>query len=377
MKVIEIMDNLAVAGGVNSFVYDLCSALKRQGTDVSLIAIMENHGVTNSQVEAIRSVGVKVICLGAKNKKDALLNYIPKLRREIRNISQMEQTVCNLHLKLSVLMGSLASIGLRNVKIVETYHSLYSRYWLQSFVLQGCIKKYIACSKSAQKEMENRFSISKRKIICIPNGVDKKSIEQIAEEYVPSNITHIVSVGRFTKQKNFTMTCRAFSNICSPQIKYTIIGTGDLEKQIIDARNGNENIEIKNPLNRIDIIKLVSSADLVVMPSLWEGLSIFLLETISVGTPLVLSDIPSFTDTMNEQPLDRNETWRICSWGYLVSNNTEQGYQEAIKHYLLNKSIRNEMSNTIKTISDKYDIDATAKTYNETYLKLFHGSEEI
>ncbi|MFQ9812846.1 MAG: hypothetical protein ACLRY7_08105 [Hominenteromicrobium sp.] len=34
MKVIQIMDNFIVEGGVNSFVYDLCYALKEQGCDV-------------------------------------------------------------------------------------------------------------------------------------------------------------------------------------------------------------------------------------------------------------------------------------------------------------------------------------------------------
>ena len=48
MKVIHIVDSLNVAGGVNSFVYDLCLAMKKQNVDVSLIGIDRKSTRLNS-----------------------------------------------------------------------------------------------------------------------------------------------------------------------------------------------------------------------------------------------------------------------------------------------------------------------------------------
>ena len=70
MKIIHIMDNLGVSGGVNSFVYDLCYALKEQGCDVSLIGILDSQDKDNAEVvKAPRSRSSKLYVWGQKIKK--------------------------------------------------------------------------------------------------------------------------------------------------------------------------------------------------------------------------------------------------------------------------------------------------------------------
>lgn len=66
MKIIHIMDNLGVSGGVNSFVYDLCYALKEQGCDVSLIGILDSQDKDNAEVIRLRNCGVQVIMFGGE-----------------------------------------------------------------------------------------------------------------------------------------------------------------------------------------------------------------------------------------------------------------------------------------------------------------------
>ena len=83
MKIIHIMDNLNVSGGVNSFVYDLCLAMKKQGIDVSLIGILDSKEKNNDSVKKLRENGIEVLCLGAKNKKEAIVRYCSILRKSI------------------------------------------------------------------------------------------------------------------------------------------------------------------------------------------------------------------------------------------------------------------------------------------------------
>lgn len=42
MRVIQLVDKLGPSGGVPSFVYDLCFALKDAGCDITLIGILNN-----------------------------------------------------------------------------------------------------------------------------------------------------------------------------------------------------------------------------------------------------------------------------------------------------------------------------------------------
>ena len=370
MKVIEIMDNLALAGGVNSFVYDLCAALKSINADVTLIAIMKNYGASNETVQQLKKKGIDVVCIGAANKKEAILKYIPKLRREILRISNGEQTVCNLHLKLSVLMGSIATIGCSKIKCVETYHSRYSKYWLENFILQSRIKKYIACSESANREMKKRFTVKKSKIITIPNGVDCELIKKSKANPSDTTITAI-SAGRFTEQKNFQITTKAFSSLCSDRIRYTIYGDGELKDEIISNKDNNNYISICTPLDRFDLLRQVSKSNIVVMPSLWEGLSIFLLEAMALGKPLMLSDVDSFRWVMSEKKLEHNETWRLCKWGFLVSNSSVEGYISSLEYFANHPELEKTMSKEVEKISKRYDINTTAKSYLKQYSKLF------
>lgn len=83
------MDNLGVSGGVNSFVYDLCYALKEQGSDVSLIGILDSEDKNNAEVVRLRNQGIEVVCLEAKNKKDAILLMLVFLEKQLINC-QME-----------------------------------------------------------------------------------------------------------------------------------------------------------------------------------------------------------------------------------------------------------------------------------------------
>ena len=50
MKIIQIMDTLGANGGVNTFVFDLCEALKLNGHDVALVGILSKGMKDNPEI---------------------------------------------------------------------------------------------------------------------------------------------------------------------------------------------------------------------------------------------------------------------------------------------------------------------------------------
>lgn len=370
MKVVHIIDSLSQGGGVGSFVYDLCLALKRKGIDVCLIGIL--GGKEGDQVNTLRNACIPVYCLNAPNKKKAIISYIPMLRKKMVEISDGEQTICNLHLKLSVLMGGMASKGLKNIKCVETYHSQYSHYGLEYNFLKNRISKYICCSDSAKKEFIDRFHPSKEKVVSIPNGIDVESLHVRYFNLNPHDgITRMISVGRFTDQKNIQVSVKAFSELCNKKLIYNIIGEGPYKEQIEEATAGNEYINLLGTMSRDQVMQEVGKADVVVMPSLWEGLSIFMLEAMSLGKIMMLSDISSFRNVVGERKLADSEKYRRCSWGYLVQNNSDS-YIWAYKDYTaLNYEEKNKMGNESYEIAQKFSINVTAEKYIKTYISVW------
>lgn len=367
VKVIQIMDNFSVGGGVNSFVYDLCYALKEDGCDIFLIGILSIGNDNNPEVEKLRNQGIQVECLGASGKLDAIFNYMGKLETLIREIAGNENTICNLHLKLGVLMGILATRGIKNVRCVETYHSQYSHYWLQNKILSPFISMYVPCSESAKDEFVKRFHPQKGKVFVIPNGVNRTVLRAQVTERKEDRTISVISVGRFTAQKNLHITAKAFSNIENGDFEYKIYGDGILKTQIIEAANESTKVKLCGTVSRRQIINELANASMVVMPSLWEGLSIFMLEALALDCPMMISDVPSLRDVFNEKPLATNEEWRCCEWGYLVNTSNVKAYHEAMEHFLENRSMESEMKKNIEKYSQKYSMDEVAKKYKEVY----------
>ncbi len=368
MKIIQIMDSLGVAGGVENFVYDLCCSLKDIGCDVALVGILDSK--KSSELDILRSKGITVKCLGARNKKDAIFHYIGKLRETVKELSNNEPTICNLHLKLSVLLGVLATRGLSNIKCVETYHSNYSNYWLENRVLSPFISMYIPCSKTAKDEFIRRFRTADNKVTAIPNGIDRVNLRKRAVKTCSNAKIEFVSVGRFSREKNLHVTVKAFSQIKNREFVYKIYGDGELKDMIVAAAGNNPNIIMCGMVPRQQIINQLANASLVVMPSLWEGLSVFLLEAMAFDCPMMISDIASLRDVFKESALQKGEAFRVCAWGYLVRTSDFQAYKDAAEHFLLHQELWNGMKSAVRKISEQYTIQENAKCYKALYKRI-------
>ena len=369
MKIVQIMDTLTSTGGVNTFVFDLCIALTKAGQDVSLIGIIGDKKQEKNLALDVKEAGIPVTCLWMRSKKEAILHGIPKLKIAIQEISGGVPTICNLHLKLSVLLGALATTGLQNVKCVETYHSQYSKYGLERVAMSPFIKKYICCSDSAAQEFLTRFKPKAEKVVSIPNGIDEEQLKRSIEGMPQRNEKRctFLSVGRFTDQKNMHVTTAAFSSISSQKMVYKLIGEGPLKEQAIKAAKDSKTVEFLGAVPRSEVIYSLNCADMVVMPSLWEGLSIFMLEAIAMGCPLMISDVESLRSVVNEPPLNVGEKWRRCAWGYLVDTNDEEAYRVAALDFIDNDELKYAMSSAIGVFAKEYSIATTASKYIEVY----------
>lgn len=376
MKVIEIIDDFCQGAGVNTFVFDLCYALHQANCEVMLIGVMDKGFDNNSEVDFLKKVGVKVVCLEAKSKKYALINHVAQLRKIIIEFAQDENIVCNLHLKLSELMGCLATIGLNNVKCVETYHNTYHHYHLQCFVQRPFIKKYICVSEEARKEMLRRFHTRRHDTIAIPNGISRDKIRSLVTEtgsvLSDREPLQLLSVGRLSYEKNFLTVVEALKDVCNEHIIYTLAGGGNQYDQIVEVAKDNPHIHILGRQTRAQCLQLLSGADIVIMPSLWEGRSILQLEAAAFDKPMILSDVPGLREPFNEKPLEAEELFRVCDFGYLVEVSEIKAYQEAVKHYYNNRNmLKGKIEKKVHSISVKNDIKSVANRYIECFRACF------
>jgi glycosyltransferase involved in cell wall biosynthesis len=99
------------------------------------------------------------------------------------------------------------------------------------------------------------------------------------------------NVGRLHEQKGHKFLLQAFAKI-DVQARLVIIGDGRLRDELTILAN---QLEISDRVSflgaRADIREFLSAIDIFVMPSLWEGQPIALLEALAIGIPSIASAV--------------------------------------------------------------------------------------
>ena len=152
----------------------------------------------------------------------------------------------------------------------------------------------VGCSKG---EFEEALKIS-RKCININNGIDTSKIDKIIKEN-NLNIIHskrnkklvIGTVGRICYQKNPQL----FNDIAKFFTEYDFIwvGDGELKDKLVA-----DNIKVTGWTERKEVIKELIDIDIFILTSLWEGLSISLLEAMYLGKPVIVSNVTGNKDVV-------------------------------------------------------------------------------
>jgi predicted dehydrogenase/glycosyltransferase involved in cell wall biosynthesis/NADPH:quinone reductase-like Zn-dependent oxidoreductase len=104
----------------------------------------------------------------------------------------------------------------------------------------------------------------------------------------------LLTVARFTPQKDHATLLRALPGILSahPDVVLLLVGSGEEQSRIealVDALGLGDHVRFLG--HRADVADLMAIADLFVLPSLFEGLPLAVLEAMSLGVPVVATRI--------------------------------------------------------------------------------------
>ena len=131
------------------------------------------------------------------------------------------------------------------------------------------------------------------KNVVIPNGMLMDKYKS-GFDSSKKNI-QIVFVGRLVEQKDpltFIKSCKAINDLQIP-VHYTMIGDGPLKSQVeklameLDIRN----IEIMGQVSHYDVLKTYEKADILILPSREEAMSMVVLESVSRGIYMLTTKV--------------------------------------------------------------------------------------
>lgn len=143
-----------------------------------------------------------------------------------------------------------------------------------------------------------------KRALLLPNGIpldrfDLATAEQVgaarSELGLPTDAPVVGNVGRLRREKGHAILLKAAAQVVAarPDTRFVIIGDGELRdllrRQAAESGLGEAVIFAGA---RTDVERLYRAFDLFVLPSLWEGLSTVILESMASGVPVIGTDIP-------------------------------------------------------------------------------------
>lgn len=369
MKHIHIVQfHLMSGGGVGSVLTDLCEAMAKQSGETYIISLFQRKGIDFKVEQAwAKEKGVNVLLMQEK-ATDSSWKVFRNLNRTIKQLSKDEECCLYLHLKMGVLAGIVATLGMKNVKRVEVYHSGYMGYKLLAFFARPFIQHYISVSKEAKQQLIDWFHINERKIDVVYNGVDVEYIREVAKiDDKHNSQVDFLSVGRLSFEKGFKTPIQAYAELREAGLltdsSYTMIGKGVQQQECEVLSNGY--VKFTGVIPREEVYKQIGKSDVMILPSLWEGNSILMLEVLSLGKPMVLTDIPSFREVLEFEPLLDNEQCRLEWFGVVFRKEDLESCKKALGLAFENISGFKSNTNRILALGDKFSTKEQADKYFE------------
>ena len=147
-------------------------------------------------------------------------------------------------------------------------------------------------------------------VVSIPNGVpderaaaSRAPAEIRAELGIGDDAFMVLSTGRLAPQKGLEHLIRAAALLRSelPALRVVLAGDGPLRGELARLVSALGLEDVVRILGfRANVGELLAASDLVALPSLWEGLSISLLEAMAAEKPVVTTSIESNREVTNE-----------------------------------------------------------------------------
>lgn len=152
-------------------------------------------------------------------------------------------------------------------------------------------------SAFSRRELSSVLNLSPASIAVAPNSADHlRNITPdpaVIERLGLTTRPYFVALGNLTPNKNLAVAIRALSRLAEPAVRLVIIG--DRPGAVFDrsAFPADPRVIFAGRRSDAEIAALLGGAQALVFPSLYEGFGIPPLEAMTLGCPVIASDIPA------------------------------------------------------------------------------------
>ena len=356
IKVIQIMPEFGLAGA-EIMVENLVKELKSKVREVIVLSLYDYHSPITERIE---KEGIRIIYLGKRKGLDlSIIRKIYKvLKQERPDVIHTHRHVMHYVIPAAVLAGIK--------KRVHTIHNLANKELsffqriLASFFYKFNKVRPVALSSITQKSIVKTYKLKPEKVETVFNGINLSKC-LIKSDYNLNGILKILHIGRFSKPKNHQVIIECAKLLKGKGIDFEIklIGQGEL---LEDVKTKVQQEDITDYIKFLGIkpsvFEELNQADIFILPSLWEGMPMTLIEAMGTGLPIIASKVGGIPDM-----IDDGEN------GILINPVAEELANSIILLYE-NKELREKLGK--KALSKSINFSAT--TMCDNYLKIYKNT---
>lgn len=368
IRVLEMIDDASIGGG-QVHVLILARHLNREVFEVSIAC--EGRGFLADEA---RKSGIEVIPVSMDNRIRL------KTFREVNRIFRTSDfDILHTHGGTAGFWGRIGSFFTgKPIVRIHSYHGMHyltknysfpRRLRIMDQLLLSLSDRVICvCRSDYQKGLEAGI-VSKKKGTIIHYGIEQEKFQTSGQRSVLRNHygldgSAIVfgNVGRLHVQKGQCYLLEAFQAVKNnhPQAWLWIIGEGELKDEL---EKQSKDLDIHASVQflgaRTDVPALLSAMDIFILPSLWEGQPISIMEAGAAGKPVIATNIDGIADLLESE---KN--------ALLVPAKDPKALAGAMMRLIEDAGLRDRLSASVKaTVSEGYTAEKMAKEMGDLYLE--------
>lgn len=303
-------------GGAETMLLSLLDRHDREKFDWAVCGLIRSS--TKSLLSEFRN---KVTCYNLdipawsfrKNALRSLISIVKMAYRFREVCKEYKPDVIHAHLFWPSFLTQML-FAFSDMPLLTTYHNTvlgggkfkHLAWWLSVRIAKP---RCVACSQAVQQAIVSSGLVPQRLCVTVPNGVDTEIFnpQRIAlpmdNPFDHVKALRVLQVGSLTAKKGYEYTIEALRILKQQGVSALVCcaGVGNLRERLEQrAEQAGVSESIRFLGHRSDVINLLKAADLFIMPSMHEGLSIAMLEAMSMGLAVIVSDVGGAAEVIED-----------------------------------------------------------------------------
>ena len=373
-NLLYVFDNLEFGGGERVFA-QIINRLSGKKYKIMVACLP-----TGEFIEKIEGSGAQIKSVDMKNRFNpgVILQLSRLIKKEKVDIVHSQGARADFFARMAAKLGgtpivvSTVPMPVDGFDINPIRKLIYKAFDLFS---ERFVDKFMVVSDALEKMMIEKHRIEPQRVVKIYNGVEKDEYGISDEEIVCKgsrfrkklslgvNVPIVGAIGRLVWQKGFDCFIEAIPGVLKEfeEARFLIVGEGELKEKL---RAKSKKLKVKNRLFftgfRNDIKEILQSIDVLVMPSLLEGLPMILLEAMAMKKPIVATNIEGIMEVL--------ESGRS---GLLVPPGETKALADAIINMLTYRDKALQMGLAArKVVEERFGVDIMVQKVEEVYDEL-------